>query len=177
MNSQSLQTLSALVFIAFYMLTDLYTASIALCLCSLTQLALSFLYDGSSRIERYNLIAIAGFSFMTWWFQDQRYIQWKVSIMHLFMAAAIHAYRCITSRPAVQSLLSQQKISVATSIAKTIDDAFIFFFTSVALANAFVLTYCSLNTWVVFKGSLLVINLIFIALLLYRFKDSIEVAT
>lgn len=162
MSSSILSAFTSFVFFAVYYFYGMFTASITLSVLSAIQLlAVSLGVAHVNRFEKINLIAVSVFGLLTWWFHNERYLQWKVSIIHLGLAGALIAYRRYTGHTVFSQLLAAQNMVAPDEIALTVDRAFAGFFMLVSIINIFVFMCFSLDSWVYFKSLLFVFNAIF----------------
>lgn len=161
-----MQSLSSILFLFLYFYYDIYIASLALCALSFAQLIItSLLSIEISGFEKASLGMITIFCFSTWYFHNPLYIQWKVSIIHGLIAFFIFAYHKMQKESLFSGILKNQNIIIPEKIGLKADNLLAIFMLSVSFVNYYFFTYCPEKTWVLFKSSLIFINIIFLLIL------------
>ena len=163
------------LFFLTYIFFDFYTASLALSISSFLYLCfLHFSVHKPSSFEVANLLFLVLFAFLTWYFQNERFVQWKLSILYFVLGMGIAAYGYYSSDPFFKAMLASHKMSIASPLAQKVDHAISLFFLILAFSNLFVMYNYSLSTWVYFKLSLVVVNLLFFVGLIVKITPSIK---
>ena len=162
MAQNTFHTFSMGLFLAVYFFYDLFTASIVLASVSFLQLLQIHLRKiPVHSFEKFNLFLISSMGFLSWWFHNAQYIQWKVSLVYFIFAGGVWGYTVFYKSSAFLTLIASQGMSLPKKIARSVDVSMMAFFTAMGLLNILVMQACSLNTWVWFKGSLIFLNILF----------------
>lgn len=138
-------------FFAAYKLTDVYTATLVLMVCSILQVI--YLKIRHGKVEPMMWISlgfILVFGSMTFEFKNPRFLQWKVSILNWLFALAFLSVRAWKKTSLIQ-LMSQNRVHLPTAVWKTLDGYWITYFSVIGALNLLIAYTCSMNTWVTFK--------------------------
>lgn len=163
---QLFQTFSTIVFFGCYYYYDIYVASLTLSILSAVQLLFSFVSPASgTSFERFSLSMLTVFGLSTWYFHNPLYIQWKVSIMHALISVFILFYIAFQKQSLFAGVLRSQNIIIPETIGFRADQLLAAFMFSIAIANFYVFKMYDEYTWVLFKTSLIFVNLVFLFIL------------
>ncbi len=87
---QLLDFIPLIIFFALYKMYDIYTATGALIVATIIQVAVTwFLYKKVEKMQIVTAILVAVFGGMTLFFQDDNFIKWKVTIVYVLFAAGL----------------------------------------------------------------------------------------
>ena len=161
-----LQLISTLSFFFVYYYYGIYLASLVVSILSFAQFLLcAFARLPSTTISQSNLLLLTIFGFATWFFNNPLFIQWKISIINLGFALFLSIYRHMKNEAFFTSTFRSSKLDIPDSVGRQADNALLFFFLAVSVVNYWVFTHYSEAVWVNFKTSLLIINIIYLALI------------
>ena len=161
--SELLQILSPVVFLLCYFKYDIYWASLALSIVASLQLIYAYINKSSeSNMNQSSLLLLIVFGVSTWYFKDPRFIQWKITIVNALFAIFIWGYALHTDEAFFTQTLKSAQLTIPSTIGRRADYLLIVFFTLTAVINYYVFTYFSEKTWVIFKTSIIFINLVYL---------------
>lgn len=140
----------ALFFIAFKM-GDIYLATVTAIVASVVQVIWSRYKTG--RFEKLPLITLGTIVILggaTLFFRNELFIKWKPTALYWLLALALLISQFIGKKPLMQRLL-EQNIELPTKIWHQLNLSWALFFTTMGIANLYVVYHFDTNTWVNFK--------------------------
>lgn len=154
----------ALFFIAFKMY-DIYIATIVAMVASVVQTLWHRFSTGKfENMHLITLFIIIILGSMTLFFQDERFIKWKPTLVNWAFAIALIIGTWILKKPAIEALLGK-KITLPITIWQHLNWAWFVFFILSGGLNLFVAYYYSTDIWVNFKlFGMMGLTLIFIVI-------------
>lgn len=163
---QIFQLLTSIIFFLCYYFYDIYVASLAIGSMSFIQLAIGQLSGNQiTSFEKFSLGMLSLFGMSTWYFRNPLFIQWKVTILHALVALFIVLYLVLQKQSLFAGVLRAQNINLPNKVGQKADQLLAAFMFSIAVVNYYIFTFCSEYTWVLFKSSLIFINLGFLFLM------------
>lgn len=173
---ETLQLISTLGFLIVYYRFGIYTASLFLAVTSLVQFLLCTLVKKESvGINQTSHLLLMVFGFMTWYFSNARFIQWKITIVNVLFAVALYGYRHFNDEAFFTGTFRAANLNIPNHAGIKADNMLLVFLMSIGIINYIVFTNYSEETWVLFKTSIIFINiayLIGITAYLTRFVDN-----
>jgi intracellular septation protein len=146
-----MEQLQLIGFFIGYYLGGIYTATLAMMVCSLLHL-LYLLRKPEPIALKHKVIfgIIMGFGALTLAFENELFLKWKVSMIYMAMALGL----LISERFFKRNMLvffTQDFLSLPSITAKKLNVAWIIFFTSCAVINLYVAYHYSTEVWVNLK--------------------------
>ena len=164
--TEFLQIFSTLLFFLVYYKYDIYTASLCLSIFSVIQIiAGRFTETAKSSMNQSSLVMLAIFGFATWYFGNAKFIQWKITIANIAFAIFIYAYRHFNREAFFTSTFKASNMGIPNHVGMHADNMLAAFFLIIGVANYFVFSYYSESTWVLFKTSILFINIAYLLII------------
>ena len=161
-----LQIISTILFFVVYFKYDIYLASLCLSIFSIIQLILSnFIPSSKNTMSQTSLGMIALFGFSTWYFNNPLFIQWKITIANCAFAIFLYAYRHFHGEAFFTSTFKASKMPIPNHAGENADNMMAVFFLLIGVLNYFIFTNYSESTWVLFKTSIIFINIIYLVLI------------
>lgn len=143
--------LPLVAFFVAFKLGGIYVATAVLVVLSVAQVAWTWVRE--RKVARMPLVA-AGLAVVlggaTLYFQDERFIKWKVSVVYGLFAAAFLASNWIGDKPLWQRALDEQ-FRAPRAVWVRLNTAWALFFIALAGINAWALTVLDTATWVTLK--------------------------
>ena len=97
------------LFVAFYKLQDIYTATAVLMAATVMQTGLIYAMDKRLQMmQKVTLALVLVFGVLTLVLQDERFIKWKPTVLYISMALVLAAALWIWKKNFLQILLSSQ---------------------------------------------------------------------
>ena len=156
--------IGVVVFFVTYHYYDVYIASMSVSAFAAVKLLLSLTRVLTLKdVEKYSSLLLILCGTATWYFHEPKYIQWKVSIMHMLFASLFYSYYYLQGKAFFQTIM-ESSYSLPANIARRADILMGHFMLSIAIINYYVFSYFDESTWVYFKSSLFLLNLAFIFL-------------
>ncbi|MBV7300160.1 septation protein A [Enterovibrio paralichthyis] len=158
---QLLDFIPLIIFFALYKMYDIYTATGALIVATIIQVAVTwFLYKKVEKMQIVTAILVAVFGGMTLFFQDDNFIKWKVTIVYVLFAAGLVVSQ-LMGKPLIKGMLGKE-ITLPDSVWRNINNAWVAFFAVLAVLNVYVAYRMPLDVWVNFKVfGLMALTLVF----------------
>lgn len=168
---QFIDFIPLVIFFALYKTYDIYIATGALIIATLCQLAITWvIYKKIEKTQIITALLVTVFGGMTLFFQDDNFIKWKVTIVYALFAIGLVVSQFL-GKPLIKRMLGKE-ITLPDNIWKSINNAWVAFFTVLAGLNIYVAYKMPLDFWVNFKVfGLLSITLLYTLLTgLYIYK-------
>ena len=163
--AEFLQIFSTLLFFIIYYKYDIYTASLCLSILSIIQIiANRFSESQKTTMNQSSLAMLALFGFATWYFGNPRFIQWKITIANIAFAAFIYAYRHFNHEAFFTSTFKTSDLLIPNQAGIKADNMLIVFFVITGIVNYVIFSNFSESTWVIFKTSIIFINIAYLIL-------------
>lgn len=176
--AEFLQIFSTLLFFLVYYKYNIYTASLCLSILSIIQVLAGYFFEkAKTSMNQSSLIMLALFGFATWYFANPRFIQWKITIANIGFAMFIFGYRHFNREAFFTSTFKSSNMTIPNQAGINADNMLALFFVVTGIVNIWVFSHYSESTWVLFKTSIIFINiayLIIITTYLSRFVKPIE---
>lgn len=139
------------IFVVAYKLGDIYTATAALMAATVVQTALLYKLDGKlATVQKATLGLILVFGALTLVLHDQRFIQWKPTVLYGALAAILAIALLVFKRNLLHLMLGAQ-LQLPTKVWYNLALIWAIYFAAMGALNAFVAIYFTLDQWVDFK--------------------------
>ena len=139
------------IFVVAYKLGDIYTATAALMAATVVQTALLYKLDGKlATVQKATLGLILVFGALTLVLHDQRFIQWKPTVLYGALATILAIALLVFKRNLLHLMLGAQ-LQLPTKVWYNLALIWAIYFAAMGALNAFVATYFTLDQWVDFK--------------------------
>ncbi|OOE69726.1 septation protein A [Salinivibrio sp. IB868] len=168
---QLIDFIPLIIFFALYKFYDIYMATGALIIATLVQVVLVWaLYKRVEKMQIITAVLVAIFGGMTLFFHDDNFIKWKVTIVYVLFAIGLAVSEAM-GKPLIKNMLSKE-ITLPERVWRTINWAWVGFFSLLAGVNIYVAYSMPLDTWVNFKvfGTLILTFLFMIATGVYIYR-------
>ncbi len=129
----------------FFTATAILMAATALCMGVLLCIKKKL-----SKMQWISLILILGLGAITLYFQDQRFVQWKVSIINAGFGIAFLVSDRFFNKPLLAQMMGSQ-LRLADPVWRKLNGFWVIFFFAIALLNLLVMYVFSETIWVYFK--------------------------
>lgn len=147
---QLIDFIPLVIFFFLYKSYDIYVATGALIAATAVQVAVTyFLYKKVEKMQLITFAIVAVFGGMTLFFHDDNFIKWKVTIIYALFAIGLLVSDFL-GKPVIKGMLSKE-ITVADSVWKRVNLAWVGFFAVCAALNIYVAYELPLDVWVNFK--------------------------
>lgn len=158
---QLLDFIPLIIFFALYKMYDIYTATGALIVATVIQVAVTWvLYKKVEKMQIVTAVLVAVFGGMTLFFHDDNFIKWKVTIVYALFAIGLVVSQML-GKPLIKGMLGKE-ITLPDNVWRNINAAWVGFFTALAVLNVYVAYQMPLDVWVNFKVfGLLALTLVF----------------
>ncbi|WP_281544284.1 septation protein A [Grimontia sp. SpTr1] len=158
---QLLDFIPLIIFFALYKMYDIYTATGALIVATIIQVAVTWvLYKKVEKMQIVTAVLVAVFGGMTLFFQDDNFIKWKVTIVYALFAIGLMVSQ-VLGKPLIKGMLGKE-ITLPDNVWRNINSAWVGFFAALAVLNVYVAYQMPLDVWVNFKVfGLLALTLVF----------------
>ena len=140
-----------LVFFAVYKFYDIYTATAALMVVTVLQIAITWFT--LRKLEKMHLITLAMvlvFGGFTLFFHDDAFIKWKVTIINLLFSAALLVSQFVLKKPLIKQMLGKE-MQLPDAIWSRVNLAWAGFFAVAAATNTYIAFRLPQEVWVNFK--------------------------
>ena len=140
-----------LVFFAVYKFYDIYTATAALMVVTVLQIAITWFT--LRKLEKMHLITLAMvlvFSGFTLFFHDDAFIKWKVTVINLLFSAALLVSQFVLKKPLIKQMLGKE-MQLPDAIWSRVNLAWAGFFAVAAATNTYIAFHLPQEVWVNFK--------------------------
>ena len=139
------------IFFVAFKLYNIYVATGALMVASSIQIIYEYVkYKKIEPMHIITLVLVIIFGGLTIYFHNDRFIQWKVSILNWLFAAIFLASQLFMKKPIIQ-LLMEKSVQLPKKVWRNLNYAWIIYFILLGCLNIYVAYYFSLNAWVNFK--------------------------
>lgn len=154
------------VFVITYFLSDIYTATWALIVCTLLILMMHIL-NMSAEKKHYTLTAaIFVLGGMTLWFKNDLFIKTKPTIVFWALGLSLAASHFIYQKSWSKPLLQPSLPNLPESCFDTADKWVMMFYAGIGALNLFIAFNFSTDTWILFKtAGILCLNALFFSML------------
>ncbi|USH03522.1 septation protein A [Grimontia kaedaensis] len=147
---QLLDFIPLIIFFALYKMYDIYTATGALIVATIIQVAATWvLYQKVEKMQIVTAVLVAVFGGMTLFFQDDNFIKWKVTIVYALFAIGLTISQ-VLGKPLIKGMLGKE-ITLPDYVWRNINSAWVGFFAALAVLNVYVAYQMPLDVWVNFK--------------------------
>ncbi|CZF86578.1 MULTISPECIES: septation protein A [Grimontia] len=147
---QLLDFIPLIIFFALYKMYDIYTATGALIVATIIQVAVTWvLYKKVEKMQIVTAVLVAVFGGMTLFFQDDNFIKWKVTIVYALFAIGLMVSQ-VLGKPLIKGMLGKE-ITLPDNVWRNINSAWVGFFAALAVLNVYVAYQMPLDVWVNFK--------------------------
>ena len=164
--AEILQIFSTLSFFIIYYNYDIYVASLSLSIISVAHIILGRVFNlAKTNFSESSLMMIAMFSFATWYFSNPLFVQWKITIVNFIFAFMLYMYRHFNDTSFFTSTFKSSNLLIPDAVGLRADNSLAVFFVIVGIINYFVFTYYSEATWVLFKTSIVFVNVFYLLLI------------
>ena len=140
-----------LVFFAVYKFYDIYTATAALMVVTVLQIAITWFT--LRKLEKMHLITLAMvlvFGGFTLFFHDDAFIKWKVTVINLLFSAALLVSQFVLKKPLIKQMLGKE-MQLPDAIWRRVNLAWAGFFAVAAATNTYIAFHLPQEVWVNFK--------------------------
>ncbi len=140
-----------LVFFAVYKFYDIYTATAALMVVTVLQIAITWFT--LRKLEKMHLITLAMvlvFGGFTLFFHDDAFIKWKVTVINLLFSAALLVSQFVLKKPLIKQMLGKE-MQLPDAIWSRVNLAWAGFFAVAAATNTYIAFHLPQEVWVDFK--------------------------
>ena len=140
-----------LVFFAVYKFYDIYTATAALMVVTVLQIAITWFT--LRKLEKMHLITLAMvlvFGGFTLFFHDDVFIKWKVTVINLLFSAALLVSQFVLKKPLIKQMLGKE-MQLPDAIWSRVNLAWAGFFAVAAATNTYIAFHLPQEVWVNFK--------------------------
>jgi intracellular septation protein len=163
------------IFFIVFKIHGIYYATGALMIASAIQISYELIrYRKVEMMHIITLVLVLVFGGMTIYFHDDRFIQWKVSIINWLFALILLASHFFMKKPIIRMIM-EKNIELPDLVWQRLNFIWITYFTILGAVNIYVAYNYSLNAWVNFKTfGLIGFTLIFIigqSVYLYKHMD------
>ena len=140
-----------LVFFAVYKFYDIYTATAALMVVTVLQIAITWFT--LRKLEKMHLITLGMvlvFGGFTLFFHDDAFIKWKVTVINLLFSAALLVSQFVLKKPLIKRMLGKE-MQLPDAIWSRVNLAWAGFFAVAAATNTYIAFHLPQEVWVNFK--------------------------
>ena len=140
-----------LVFFAVYKFYDIYTATAALMVVTVLQIAITWFT--LRKLEKMHLITLGMvlvFGGFTLFFHDDVFIKWKVTVINLLFSAALLVSQFVLKKPLIKQMLGKE-MQLPDAIWSRVNLAWAGFFAVAAATNTYIAFHLPQEVWVNFK--------------------------
>ena len=140
-----------LVFFAVYKFYDIYTATAALMVVTVLQIAITWFT--LRKLEKMHLITLGMvlvFGGFTLFFHDDAFIKWKVTVINLLFSAALLVSQFVLKKPLIKQMLGKE-MQLPDAIWSRVNLAWAGFFAVAATTNTYIAFHLPQEVWVNFK--------------------------
>lgn len=149
---QLLEFIPLILFFIVYKLFGIREASIVLVLATIAQLIiLKYQYGKIEKQQLIMSISVVFFGLLTAYFNDVKYLQWKVTIVYALFALALLISQFVFKKPLVKQLLGKE-IELPIAVWNKLNLGWTLFFLFCLLANIYISQHYSEEIWVDFKS-------------------------
>lgn len=149
---QLLEFIPLIIFFFVYKMVGIQQASIALVIATILQLiVVKMMYK---KVEKQQLIvgsAVVFFGILTAYFNDVRYLQWKVTIVYGIFSVVLLVSQYGFKKPLIKQLLGKE-LQLPDPVWNKLNRGWAIFFLICLLSNIYISQYYSEDIWVDFKS-------------------------
>lgn len=139
------------LFVAFYKLHDIYTATAVLMAATVVQTLLIYGMDKRLQMmQKVTLALVLVFGTLTMLLQDERFIKWKPTVLYISMAIVLAAALWIWKKNFLQILLSSQ-LTLPDAVWNRLTGIWVGYFVFMGALNGYVAAQFTTDEWVNFK--------------------------
>lgn len=139
------------LFVAFYKLQDIYTATAVLMAATVVQTGIIYAMDKRLQMmQKVTLMLVLVFGVLTLMLQDERFIKWKPTVLYISMALVLAAALWIWKKNFLQILLSSQ-LHLPDPVWTRLTGIWIGYFVFMGALNGYVAANFTTDEWVNFK--------------------------
>ena len=141
------------LFVAFYKLQGIYTATAVLMAATVVQTAIIYAMDKRLQMmQKVTLALVLVFGVLTLVLQDERFIKWKPTVLYWCFAGALTVSTLFFGKNLIRSLLGAQ-MELPEPVWQTLNWSWVAFFVLMGVINLLVAFAMNLSTdtWVNFK--------------------------
>lgn len=149
---QLLEFIPLILFFVVYKMSGIQMASIVLVIATIAQLVvLKVLYG---KVEKQQAImggAVVFFGLLSAYFNEVKYLQWKVTIVYSLFALVLLASQFVFKAPLIKKLLGKE-IKLPDNIWNKLNLGWAVFFIFCILVNIYISEFLSKDAWMIFKS-------------------------
>jgi len=139
------------LFVVFYKLNDIYTATAVLMAATVVQTGLIYAIDKRLQMmQKVTLMLVLVFGVLTLLLQDERFIKWKPTVLYVSMAIVLAAALWIWKKNFLQILLSSQ-LQLPDPVWGRLTLIWVGYFLFMGALNGYVAANFTTDEWVNFK--------------------------
>jgi intracellular septation protein len=139
------------IFFIGFKLYGIYVATAALMVASLLQMSYCFIkYRKIEQMHLVTLILVLVFGMLTLFFHNDRFIQWKVTVINWLFSAVFLISPLFMKKSPVQYLM-EKHIKMPDNAWKRLNFSWVIYFLFLGAINLYVAYFFSLDAWVNFK--------------------------
>ncbi|HRK37473.1 MAG TPA: septation protein A [Burkholderiaceae bacterium] len=139
------------LFVAFYKLHDIYTATAVLMAATVVQTLLIYALDKRLQMmQKVTLALVLVFGALTMLLQDERFIKWKPTVLYISMAVVLAAALWVWKKNFLQILLSSQ-LTLPNEVWNRLTGIWVGYFLFMGALNGYVAAQFTTDEWVNFK--------------------------
>lgn len=139
------------LFVVFYKLNDIYTATAVLMAATVVQTGLIYVIDKRLQLmQKVTLMLVLVFGVLTLLLQDERFIKWKPTVLYVSMAIVLAAALWIWKKNFLQILLSSQ-LQLPDPVWGRLTLIWVGYFLFMGALNGYVAANFTTDEWVNFK--------------------------
>lgn len=147
---QLIDFIPLIIFFALYKMFDIYTATGALIVATLLQIAVTWIiYKKVEKMQLITALLVTVFGGMTLFFQDDNFIKWKVTIVYALFAIGLIVSQLL-GKPLIKGMLGKE-MTLPDTVWRNINNAWVLFFFLLSIINIYVAYQMPLDFWVNFK--------------------------
>lgn len=148
---QILEFIPLLLFFLFYKFYDIQIATIVLIVATISQLIIfKVLYKKIEKSQWIVAISVVVFGAFTVYFNDIRYLQWKVTVVYALFMLTLLISQFVFKKPIIKQLLGKE-ISLPEQVWSRLNFGWALFFFLCILLNLYATFFLSHDMWVDFK--------------------------
>lgn len=149
---QLLEFIPLILFFVVYKMSGIQMASIVLVIATIVQMfALKMLYGKIGKQQIIMSGAVVFFGLLTAYFNEVKYLQWKVTIVYSLFALALLISQFGFKSPLIKTLLGKE-INLPDNVWNKLNIGWAIFFIICMLLNIYISQYFSEEIWVDFKS-------------------------
>jgi len=154
-----------LLFFIAYKFFDIYVATGVAIAATFLQVAITWLKNRTvEKMQLVTLAVIIVFGGLTLYLHDEQFIKWKPTVINWLFGAAFLASHLFGQQTAIERMLSSN-LQLPQPIWRRLNLGWIIFFAAMGMANLYVMSAFSRDTWVNFKlFGMLGLTLVFVIL-------------